>query len=78
MKKFIEIFGWYGTVAILLGYTLSSFSLVQPTNIWYQILNITGGLGLAAISLHRKAYQPATVNIIWAVIGLIAILKLFF
>ena len=78
MKKFIEIFGWYGMVAILLAYTLTSFSSISSTNIWYQVLNITGGLGLAVISLHKKAYQPATVNLIWAIIGCIAIFKLIF
>ena len=57
-------------------YALASFSLISPTNIWYQILNVTGGIGLALISIKRKAYQVAVVNIIWTIIGLVALIKL--
>jgi len=76
MKKFIEFFGWYGTVAILLTYSLAIFSVLSPTNIWYQILNVTGGIGLATLSIHKKAYQVAVVNILWAIVGLVAIFRL--
>ena len=46
MKTFVEIFGWYGTVAIVIAYALVSFSVIESTNIWYQILNATGALGI--------------------------------
>ncbi|KKR10398.1 MAG: hypothetical protein UT37_C0002G0007 [Parcubacteria group bacterium GW2011_GWA2_39_18] len=76
MKKIPELFGWYGTVAIVLAYVLVSFSLLQPTNIWYQILNGTGAIGIVAISLYKGVYQPAVLNIIWTLTALVAILKL--
>jgi len=78
MKKFLEIFGWYGTVAIVGAYALVSFSIIQSNSALYQLLNLTGAIGIVAISLAKKAYQPATLNIIWAVIAAIALIKLFF
>ena len=40
---FLEIVGWYGTGAIVLAYALVSFSVLNPTDLIYQLLNLTGG-----------------------------------
>jgi len=71
-----EIFGWYGTFAIILAYALVSFGILSPSSSIYQILNGTGALGIVYISFKKKAYQPGVLNIIWAIIALIAIIKL--
>jgi len=71
-----EIIGWYGTIAIVLAYALSSFGILNPDNLIYQLLNATGALGIVLISLRKKAYQPGVLNIIWTVIALIAIIKI--
>lgn len=77
MKKIlIETAGWYGTVAILLAYALVSFSVLAPTDIWYQVLNGTGAIGIVAVSLYKKAYQPGVLNIIWAIIAVVAITQI--
>ena len=78
MKNSIEIFGWYGAVAIVLAYALVSFSILEPTGLIYQLLNVTGALGIVVVSFHKRAYQPGVLNIIWAVIASIAILKILF
>lgn len=78
MKKFIELFGWYGTVAIVLAYALVSFSVLQPTDIAYQLLNGTGALGIVLVSFYKQAYQPGVLNIIWTVIAVVAILNILF
>lgn len=76
--KLIEVFGWYGTVAIVLAYVLVSFSVLDATDVWYQILNATGALGIVLVSFRKKNYQPVVLNIIWTIIAIIAILKMFF
>lgn len=76
MSKFIELFGWYGTFAIILAYVLVSFSVLQPTSLIYQILNGTGALGVVLISFHKKAYQPGFLNIVWTLIAVVAIFKI--
>lgn len=78
MKKFLEIFGWYGAVAIVSAYALNSFSIIQSNNALYQLLNFTGAIGIVVVSLAKKAYQPAALNIIWTVIAAIALIKLLF
>ena len=70
-----EIIGWYGTIAIVTAFGLVSFEILQPGNLIYQILNGTGALGIVYISFKKKAYQPGVLNIIWAIIAGIAIVK---
>jgi hypothetical protein len=42
----------------------------------FQVLNGTGAIGIVIISLHKKAYQPAVLNIIWTLVALIAIINI--
>jgi len=74
----IEIIGWYGTVVIIGAYALSSFGILNSSSIIYQILNLTGALGIVIVSWPKKAYQPATLNVIWSLIALLAIIKIIF
>lgn len=75
-KTLANVLGWYGTIAILLAYFLVSFSILDAHSIWFQILNGTGAVGIVIISLNRKAYQPAVLNIVWTVIALTAIINI--
>lgn len=77
-QNFIEWFGWYGMAAIVLSYALVSFSLLEATSIWYQLLNVTGALGIVVISYRKRAYQPAVLNVIWVLIALAAIANILF
>lgn len=71
-----ESIGWYGTVAIVLAYGLNSFNVLSANTFFYQILNLTGALGIVFISFKKKTYQPGVLNIIWAIIALIALIRL--
>lgn len=77
-KLFAEILGWYGAFTIILAYVLVSFAFIGTGSIIYQILNFTGAIGIVIISLAKRAYQPATINVIWTVIALIALLRIIF
>lgn len=72
----IEVFGWYGTIAIMLAYALVSFSLLSANSIWYQLLNGTGAIGIVVVSFHKKAYQPGVLNIVWTLIAILAIFNI--
>jgi hypothetical protein len=74
-KIFIEVIGWYGTIAIVGSYALSSFGFVKPSDLFYQILNFTGAIGIVIISFYKKAYQPGVLNLVWTVIALVAIVR---
>lgn len=73
-----EIFGWYGTIAIIAAYAIISFNFANPDDLLYQLLNVTGALGIVYISMQKKTYQPAVLNMIWFVIGTAGILKIVF
>ena len=75
-NKITEILGWYGVVAILLAYALLSFGALESNSLWYQALNLTGAIGIVVDALDDKNTQPAVLNIIWAVIAIIAIVKI--
>ena len=72
---FFEIIGWYGAAAVMLAYALVSYRLVSPTGIAFQLLNISGAIGLIVISYKKKVWQSVSLNVIWAVIGIIALIQ---
>jgi hypothetical protein len=79
MKKqlLIELAGWYGAIAIVTAYGLLSAHLLSPGSYAYQLLNLTGALGIIVISVAKKAVPPAVLNIFWALIALLALLHLW-
>lgn len=72
----IRLYGWYGAGAILAAYGLNSFGVVSAESVWYQALNLTGALGIVCISLARKVYPPAVLNIVWCGIAVVALLSI--
>lgn len=71
--KVTEITGWYGVIAILTAYALVSFKIIESSTLVYQLLNLTGALGIVAVSVSKKDKQPAVLNAIWALVAFIAI-----
>jgi hypothetical protein len=76
MRKISGWLGWYGVVATILAYVFVSFLILPPTSLWYQLLNLTGALGVTIETYYQKDYQPFWLNLIWAVIALAAIINL--
>lgn len=74
--KFTELFGWYGTIAIVGAYAMVSFGTLDSNSLTYQLLNLTGSLGIVILSAQKQAYQPAVLNAVWCVIGAIAIINM--
>ena len=76
MKMLLEAVGWYGAAAIIIAYLLNSFSIIAANTFVYQLLNLTGAIGIIVISLIKKTYQPAAVNIIWAIVAAITLTRM--
>lgn len=68
--------GWYGVAAILVAYLLVSFNVIAAKSFGYQLLNLTGAIGIIVEALTKKDVQPAVLNAVWAVIALLAIVRL--
>jgi hypothetical protein len=78
MKNLTQVFGWYGMIAIVLAYALINFNILTSNDIAYQLLNCSGALGLFWVSFKKHDYQPEILNLVWALIALVAILKIIF
>lgn len=75
-NRIVEIVGWYGAIATLCAYFLVSFEILGPKDLRYQLLNLTGAIGLGIICKYKRTYQPLVVNIIWSAIALLAIVSI--
>ena len=76
-QLFAEIAGWYGTAAILAAYALTSFNVISGHGLIFQILNLTGALGIIVIAAYKKVAQSVVLNIVWLIVALIAIVTIF-
>ena len=74
--KLVDLLGCYGVLAILLAYGLLNFSFVQPKDLIYIFLNLSGSLSLLVEAWSKKDYQPVVLNIIWASIAAITLVNL--
>jgi hypothetical protein len=74
-NKIAEIAGWYGAIAIVAAYLLVSFKIVAPDALIFQILNLTGAIGIIWISVVKREKQTIVLNIFWAGIAIISILN---
>jgi hypothetical protein len=73
---FVDVVGWYGMSAIVGAYVLVSFNVLDSKSAWYQLLNLTGALGIGAVSWAKRALQPAVLNLVWSVIAVVALVRI--
>lgn len=76
-NKLFETIGWIGMVMILTAYALVNFHILSVDSITYQLLNIIGSFGIILVSYLRRNYQPMVLNIVWIIIGVISLVKIF-
>lgn len=72
---FIDLAGWTGAALLLLAYALVSNRVLAGDSVRFQLLNLSGGLLLAANSAYHGALPSVAVNAVWIVIGLHALLR---
>jgi O-antigen/teichoic acid export membrane protein len=71
----VDLIGWSGAILLLIAYALVSGKYVGGTSVGYQLLNIVGAVFLIVNSSYYGAYPSAILNLIWAAIALIAIIR---
>ena len=72
---FIEIIGWVGAGFLLSAYALNSYGRIASNSLTYQILNMIGSICLIANTIYHNALPSTLINVIWIVIGTIAIYR---
>lgn len=72
-----NILGWLGALAILTAYFLITFGYITTASFLYLGLNLFGSIFVFIETFSKKDYQPFVLNLIWAVVALIGILRFF-
>ncbi len=78
-KTSLEIFliGWAGTLLIVVAYSLNSLGYLPSTNIAYPILNLFGAFFLAIRVYSDRNWSNLLLEVFWAAIAVLSILKYF-
>ncbi len=75
-KKLVDFLGWYGMVAILIAYALLTYGYLTTQSVVWQVMNLTGSVGLAVNALSRKAFPEVWLNLIFALVALSGIYQI--
>jgi hypothetical protein len=74
-KTMSSILGWYGVAAIITAYAMLTFGIFDAGNLWYQVMNLTGAIGIIVDAVADKNTQPVVLNIFWVLIAVWAIIQ---
>ncbi len=72
----VEGLGWLGSFLVILAYALSSLGYLETETWVYQLMNLVGALGVGLITFLRKAYQGFVLNLVWAIVAVIGLIRL--
>jgi hypothetical protein len=73
---FVEIVGWAGALLILAAYLLLSMGRLTGQSALYQGMNLAGAAGFVVNGWWHGAVPSATLNIVWALIGGVALWRI--
>ncbi|WP_052424267.1 CBU_0592 family membrane protein [Nonomuraea candida] len=76
MDLLLAVIGWAGAALLLAGYALVSSSRLSGDGVAYQLINLAGSIGLMVNSAYSAAWPSAGLNLVWAAIGVVALVKL--
>ncbi|WP_327086187.1 hypothetical protein OIE66_28095 [Nonomuraea sp. NBC_01738] len=76
MDLLLDAIGWLGAALLLYGYAMVSSSRMSGDGLAYQLINLTGSVTLMINSAYNDAWPSAGLNLIWAAIGVVALIKL--
>ncbi|MEU8249529.1 hypothetical protein [Nonomuraea sp. NPDC048916] len=76
MDLLLDAIGWLGAGLLVIGYGLISTSRLSGDSVAYQVINLVGSITLMANSAYNDAWPSAGLNLVWAAIGVVALVKL--
>ncbi|MEZ7128708.1 hypothetical protein ACBR40_25545 [Nonomuraea sp. AD125B] len=76
MDLLLAVVGWAGAAVLLSAYALVSSGRIQGDGLTYQVMNLFGAVGLMVNSAWSAAWPSAGLNLVWAAIGVVALVKL--
>ncbi|MCK2220552.1 hypothetical protein MF672_043135 [Actinomadura sp. ATCC 31491] len=76
MDFLLAAIGWAGAAVLLAAYALVSSGRITGDGLTYQLMNLFGAVGLMVNSAWSAAWPSAGLNLVWAAIGVTALVKL--
>ncbi|QYC40445.1 hypothetical protein Nocox_14145 [Nonomuraea coxensis DSM 45129] len=76
MDLLLAVVGWAGAAVLLAAYALVSSGRIHGDGLTYQLMNLFGSVGLMVNSAWSAAWPSAGLNLVWAAIGVLALVKL--
>ncbi len=73
--RILNLFGWFGVVAVASAYTLLLLGFLQSTSVIYLLLNIAGSIAIMLDAWNAKNYQPVALNMFWALVALVSLVS---
>jgi hypothetical protein len=71
----VEVAGWIGAGLILGAYALLTAGRIAARSVAYQSMNVVGAVGFVINSGWNGAIPSAALNIVWAGIGVAALVR---
>jgi len=71
----VELVGTAGACCLLLAYFLSSSGRIAADSTLGNLLNLAGAAMLGVNAVSHNALPPATLNLIWSLIALVALVR---
>jgi hypothetical protein len=75
MNIVVEVIGWVGAAAILLGYFLFSIGKIE-NGLRYQWINLVGALLLMTNALVNNSWPFVILNAVWSATAIFALISL--
>ncbi|WP_300973045.1 hypothetical protein [Sphingomonas sp. LHG3406-1] len=75
-RLMVDVAGWLAALLILGGYALLTAGKVNARSPAYQWMNVLGAIGFVINSGYFKAWPSAVLNVIWAGIGIVALIRI--
>ena len=75
VENWAQTFAWFGTMAILTSYFLSTIGILPQNDPVLHGLNLLGAVGLISIALPKKIYQAVFLNSVWAITAIVGLIK---
>ena len=75
-RLFVDVAGWAAALLILGGYALLTVGKVTAKSPLYQWMNVVGAVGFVINSGYFKAWPSAVLNVVWAGIGIVALIRI--
>ncbi|AWS41860.1 hypothetical protein DKM19_11325 [Streptosporangium sp. 'caverna'] len=76
VSLFVNLLGWVGAGIMLYGYAMVSTSRMAGDGMPYQAINLAGSIALMINSAHHSAWPSTILNVVWGVIGVVAVVRM--